>query len=95
MTNQRIFYNRPDGKLSIVCPSEEALLEHTIEEIAEKDVPSGLAYRIGTLDDFPNERDFRNAWEISDDELTDGVGGEYTVFRTDPTHPDYVEPSGE
>lgn len=94
MSDKRIFYNDANGNLCVLIPSAEALAEHTIEEIADKDVPSGLAYKIGTTADLPSDRDFRNAWEISSDELTDGTGAEHDMFVTDPAHPDYVEPEG-
>ena len=46
----------------------------TVEQIAKKDVPTGLPYKIVNLSDLPSDRTFRNAWEIEDAELTDGVG---------------------
>lgn len=89
---QRIIYKNDEGGISIVVPSEEALSLYSIEEIAEKDVPSEKAYKIVPVDDIPSDRTFRNAWDIADSELTDGVGGVTTVFRDDPQHPDYVAP---
>ena len=95
MSNSRIFYNDADGNLCVIIPTNGALAEHTIEEIADKDVPSGLAYKIGTTADQPSDRDFRNAWEMSSDEMTDGTGSEHDMFITDPQHPDYVAPEVE
>jgi hypothetical protein len=46
----------------------------TMEELAQKDVPTGLKYKIVEDSDIPNDRSFRNAWEIAESELTDGVG---------------------
>ena len=80
MSNQRIFYNNAEGELCVIIPSAEALQNHTIQEIANKDVPSGLAYKIGTTDDQPSDRDFRNAWEMSSDEMTDGTGAVSNEF---------------
>jgi len=80
MSDKRIFYNNADGNLCIITPTNEALAEHTIEEIADKDVPSGLAYKIGTTADQPSDRNFRNAWEMSSDEMTDGTGAESNEF---------------
>ena len=37
----------------------------TIEQIAEKDVPTGVAYQIVDVADIPSDRTFRNAWEYS------------------------------
>jgi len=44
---KRIIYKRPDGGVSVIIP---ALNEtRTIEEIAQKDVPTGLSYKIVIL----------------------------------------------
>ena len=90
--NQRIIYKTDDG-LAVIIPTESALAEHTIQEIAEKDVPAGKPYKIVSVGDIPSDRTFRNAWEVDEADLTDGVGGEHDMFITDPQHPDYVEPT--
>jgi hypothetical protein len=46
----------------------------SIEDIAKKDVPTGLKYKIVDISDIPSDRTFRNAWTIDEAELTDGVG---------------------
>ena len=81
-----IIYKRKNGMISIlhISPNET----HTIEEIAEKDVPSGLPYKIINLSEIPTDRTFRNAWDIDENLLTDGVGGEHSMFSDDPQHPD-------
>ena len=63
--NQRIIYPNDDGGVSIVIPTEEYLAEHTIEELAAKDVPAGKPYKIVDADDIPTDRTFRNAWEYT------------------------------
>jgi hypothetical protein len=88
----RIVYRTPEGTVAVVIPTEEALSVYSIEEIAQKDVPSGLAYKIVTDADIPSDRTFRNAWDIDEATLTDGVGGEHDMFVDDPQHPDYVAP---
>ena len=45
-----------------------------LEQIAKKDVPTGKKYKFVDRSFLPSDRDFRNAWEISESELTDGVG---------------------
>jgi hypothetical protein len=77
--NQRIIYKKDDG-VAIIIPAPECLQHHTIEEIAEKDVPEGLPYKIVDASEIPTDRTFRNAWEIDESELTDGVGGSITSF---------------
>jgi len=93
--NQRILYKTDEGGVAVIIPSDNALTEHTIQEIAEKDVPAGKPYKIVSVDDIPTDRTFRNAWEADEADLTDGVGGEHNMFITDPAHPDYVAPEDE
>jgi len=90
--NTRVIYKTDEGGVAVIIPTENALAEHTIQEIAEKDVPSGKPYKIVSVDEIPSDRTFRNAWEADEADLNDGVGGEHDMFITDPQHPDYVEP---
>lgn len=69
---KKIIYKQENGTLSIITPVESDLM--TIEDIAKKDVPTGLPYKIIEDTDLPSSREFRNAWTIDDAELTDGVG---------------------
>jgi hypothetical protein len=66
--NQRIIYQTQNG-VAILIPSGEL----TIEEVARKDVPAGVAYKIVDMADIPSDRTFRNAWEVNITE-PDGVG---------------------
>jgi hypothetical protein len=93
--NQRILYKTDEGGVAVIIPSESALAEHTIQEIAEKDVPAGKPYKIVSVDDIPSDRTFRNAWTVNEADLTDGVGAETNMFINDPQHPDYVAPVTE
>ena len=88
----RIIYKTDEGGVAVIIPTAEALANYTIEEIAEKDVPAGKAYKIVDEADVPSDRTFRAAWEVDEATLTDGTGGQYDVFVTDPAHPDYVAP---
>jgi len=60
---QRIIYPNDDGGVSILIPTEEYLAEHTIEELAAKDVPAGKPYKIVDVTNIPTDRTFRDAWE--------------------------------
>ena len=71
---KRIIYKNTDNTVSVVIPSDEALQSMTIEQIANKDVPTGLKYKIVDVSEIPSDREFRNAWTIDEAELTDGVG---------------------
>ena len=79
--NQRIIFQNDEGGVSVIVPSPNCLQEHTIEEIAAKDVPAGKPYKIVSIDDIPSDRTFRNAWTVDEAELTDGVGAESNEFR--------------
>ena len=63
--NKRIIYQNDDGGVAIIIPTPEYLAEHTIEELAAKDVPSGKLYKIVDVADIPTDRTFRNAWEYT------------------------------
>jgi hypothetical protein len=63
---QRIIYPNDDGGVSILIPTPEYLAEHTIEELAAKDVPAGKPYKIVDVSEIPEDRTFRNAWEYAE-----------------------------
>jgi hypothetical protein len=65
----RIIYVKPDGGVAIVIPTGEI----TIEDVAKKDVPQGVAYKFISSSEIPSDRTFRNAWEIEPFE-PDGYG---------------------
>ena len=69
--DKRIIYKNSDGTVGIIIPAECDL---TVEQIALKDVPTGLKYKIVDVSDISSDRTFRNAWTIDVSELTDGVG---------------------
>jgi hypothetical protein len=74
--NKRIIYPTDDG-VAIIVPAPECGL--TIEEIAAKDVPAGVAYKIVDATDIPEDRTFRGAWEANITE-PDGVGLGYDAW---------------
>jgi hypothetical protein len=63
---KRIIYPTDEGGVAVIVPSPEYLVDHTIEELAAKDVPAGKVYQIIDEDDVPSNRTFRNAWEYSE-----------------------------
>jgi hypothetical protein len=63
--DQRIIYPNDNGGVSILIPTEDYLANHTIEELAAKDVPAGKPYKIVDVEDIPSDRTFRNAWEYT------------------------------
>jgi hypothetical protein len=62
----------PDGKK--IKDLTDAELPVAMEELAQKNVPTGLKYLIVEDSEISSDRTFRNAWEIDEAELTDGVG---------------------
>ena len=72
--DKKIIYKNTDGTITIITPSSEALETLTVDAIAQKDVPTGLKYKIVDVSEISSDRTFRNAWDIDETELTDGVG---------------------
>lgn len=64
MENQRIIYPTPEGGVAIIIPAPECGL--TIEQIAAKDVPPGVAFKIVDVSEIPEDRTFRAAWEFTE-----------------------------
>ncbi len=71
----KIIYRNESGGVSVLHPTDEALSFMTIDEIAKKDVPTGLPYKIIEDSEVPTDRTFRDAWTVDEASLTDGVGG--------------------
>jgi len=69
--NKRIIYKDTDGTVAVITPADCGL---TIEQIAAKDVPTGLPYKIVDVSDIPTDRSARDLWDVDEADLTDGVG---------------------
>ena len=54
----KIIYQNSEGGVSVIHPTGAL----SIEEVAAKDVPEGLAYEIVEDDVIPSDRTFRDAW---------------------------------
>ena len=72
-----IIYKTESGGVAVIIPTGELSLEET----AAKDVPSGRPYKIVDAADIPSDRTFRDAWEIDEAELKDGLGADYGVME--------------
>ena len=70
----KIVYKNESGGVSIITPTPEALEHMTIDEIALKDVPTGLPFAIVEDSEIPTDRTYRDAWFVDESILTDGVG---------------------
>jgi hypothetical protein len=77
MSTKRIIYESDThpGGIAILVPTDEYLKDHTIEDVAKKDVPKGKKYKITDLSALPtiSDRSFRNAW-TADFSTYDGIG---------------------
>jgi hypothetical protein len=61
-----IIYKKEDNGVAVMIPTEEYLKTHTIEECAQKDVPSGYKYQIIEDTEIPQDDIFRDAWEYQE-----------------------------
>ncbi len=60
--SKRIIYATDDGGVAVVIPSGEV----SIDVVIEKDVPAGKAWKIVDVADIPEDRTFRNAWQMAE-----------------------------
>lgn len=65
-----IIWMQDNGVLAVTHPADCGL---SLEEIAKKDLPSGKKFKIMDAEELPAWDEFRDAWEIDEEELTDGV----------------------
>ena len=63
---KRIIYPTDDGGVAVLVPSPEYLQDHTIEDLAAKDVPAGAEFEIVDTDTVPTDRSWRAAWVYSE-----------------------------
>lgn len=73
-SDYRLLYTNPDtGMLCIVVPTGEVPIEH----VAKGSVPSNIEYWEVHMDDIPEDRSFRDAWELDTSLAGDpnGIGG--------------------
>jgi len=66
-----IIYKTDEGGVAVIIPAPECSL--LIEEIAKKDVPTGVPYLIIDSSELPADREFRDAWQ-ADFSNPDGYG---------------------
>jgi hypothetical protein len=71
MTEMRIIHPGHDGTVCVVIPAANCGI--SLEEIARKDVPAGVPYKIVDASVIPSDRSFRDAWEADFSE-PDGYG---------------------
>jgi hypothetical protein len=68
---QAIIYQNDQGGIAIILPAPGCGIP--LEEIARKDVPAGVAFRIIPASAIPQDRTYRDAW-AADFSNPDGAG---------------------
>ena len=63
-SDYRFIYTRDDGGISIVVPADNCDL--TLEQIKDKDCPSGKTVYTVNKSVIPTDRSFRNAWTYTE-----------------------------
>ena len=63
-SDYRFIYTNDDGSISIVVPADKTDL--TLEQIKDKDCPSGKTVYTVNKSAIPTDRSFRNAWTYSE-----------------------------
>ena len=62
-SDKRIIYTEDNGSVCILAPAPDCGL--TVEQIKEKDVPSGKTGTIVDKSAIPSDRSFRDAWTFT------------------------------
>lgn len=70
--NKMVAYNDDLG-LCLMTPSPRALQTRTIQEIANKDVPSGFSYVVIDVSELPTVREFIDCWELNNNIITENL----------------------
>lgn len=73
-----ITYPQPNGQVAVIIPADPSL---SIEEIAAKDVPAGLPYKI--VDSLEVDNDYFNAYDFNED-----TGAEVNIDKAKALHLD-------
>ena len=63
-SDKRFIYENDDGGISIVTPSDNT--ELTLDQIKDKDCPSGKTVYTVNKSAIPTDRSFRNAWTYTE-----------------------------
>ena len=75
-----IIYKQDNGIPAVMMPTEEVLTNHTLLEVAIKDVPAGKPFKLVAASELPQDIP-QEYWVIDDADLTDGIGGESNEFN--------------
>jgi len=68
--------------VAIMSPSNKCGL--TVEQVAQKDIATGVPYKIVEDSEVPTDRTFRDAWEIDPSICNSGVGADFGEGSDNP-----------
>ena len=63
-SDKRFIYDNDEGGISIVCPADNTNL--TLDQIKDKDCPSGKTVYTVSKSEIPTDRSFRGAWTYTE-----------------------------
>tara|TARA_R100000654_G_scaffold57444_2_gene83992 strand:- start:295 stop:495 length:201 start_codon:yes stop_codon:yes gene_type:complete len=63
-SDKRFIYTDDEGNLNIVCPADNTDL--TLDQIKDKDCPSGKTVYTVDKSAIPTDRSFRDAWTYTE-----------------------------
>ncbi len=63
-SDKRFIYENDEGGISIVVPADDCPL--TLDEIKQKDCPSGKTIYTVDKSEIPTDRSFRSAWTYTE-----------------------------
>jgi hypothetical protein len=66
-----IVWLQDNGIVAVTFPAPN--IELTLDEVAKKDLPTGKKYKIVDVSELPEHNEFRDAWTVDENDLTDGV----------------------
>jgi hypothetical protein len=72
MSDKCVIYQTENG-LAVLHPNTEFLQTYTVQDVAQKDVPAGIPYKIISVSDLPTSTEFFGAW-TADMSNPDGYG---------------------
>lgn len=79
-----IIFRNNDSSVGLIIPTEKALEQYSIYQIADKDVPVGLKYKVIDSGILPDPT-FRDAWTLPENFSYDGVGNKSNEFEITET----------
>ena len=87
-----IIYKHTDNIPAVIIPTSDSIKNHSIMEIALKDVPEGKPFKIVEQSELPEDIS-QEFWLIDDADLNDGIGGESYEFE--PKEDAVIEEGGK